>query len=948
MAIPDSDLSSFGALLKLFRTHRHFAQQQLAAAIGVHRNAIGRWEQGNVLPQHKGIVLELAKHLRLDDQEARRLLEASLTAPVPVSNVPFPRNAFFTGREEILVALHRALGAQQTVTLTQSSALYGLGGVGKTQIALEYTYRHALEYSAVFWIRAETVTSIVSSLSQIAEVLQLPGRDDHNQQRVIAAVQRWLSTHGQWLLIWDNMEDLELLDRFLPSIGSGAVLITTRCQVLGTHARGIDLVPMKQEEGVLFLLRRAKVLSPEATREQLHQFAQRMPAHYAAAVELVSALGGLPLALDQAGAYLEETQCACSAYLDLFRTRRAALLQLRGKGSCMHPESVSTTFALAITATAQHHPAVLDLLRVCAMLQADAIPEELFRQGGEHLGETLQAVCRDPLEWDQVVGVACAYSLLQRQSEEQMLSIHRLVQAVVLESMTQAEREQWSRCVLSALDAASPEVLPHTEQATRKRCERLLPHMLQGLQQANTVEDSPTLATLAYKAALYIYQCAGRYTEAQPLFQRALHIRERVFGPDHPKVAEVLHGLATLFWDQGNVQAEALYQRALAIREQALGPEHPRVAPTLNNLGILRWEQGRYDEAEALYQRALAIIEQALGPDYPLAANTLNNLAELYRNQGRYDEAEALGQRALTIGEQALGPEHPIVAYPLENLAGLYREQSKDAEAEALYQRALYIREQAMGTDHPHLAFSLTGLANLYRDQGRYAEAKPLYQRALAIQEQHLEKLHPETAETLHGLALWHQKQGYLSEAISLAQRSLSISVQALGEAHRKTVAIRTLYAQLVQEQAAGAEKTATVQEGKAVAGACSEACQAETASPLLYKRADASSPTSDPLQGFLETCCELHPRAWCRISPSIEMPPWTSLMSAVFSKRERSVNYRSSGSCSSTVHSCLPASDAGENGGSCFRVFLLSLLCPKPSTCFLASRRVASRVGSA
>jgi tetratricopeptide (TPR) repeat protein len=825
MAITDSDLSSFGVLLKFFRTRRHFTQQQLAAAIGAHRNAIGRWEQGNVLPQHRGIVLELARHLRLDDQEARRLLEASLTAPVPVWNVPFPRNAFFTGREEILVALHRALGAEQTVALTQSSALHGLGGVGKTQLALEYTYRYALEYSAVFWIRAETVTSIVSSLLQVAEVLQLPGRDDHNQQRVIAAVQRWLSTHGQWLLIWDNMEDLELLDRFLPSTGSGAVLITTRCQVLGTRARGIDLVPMKQEEGVLFVLRRAKVLSPEATREQLRQFAQRMPAHYAAAVELVSALGGLPLALDQAGAYLEETQCAFSAYLDLFRTRRAALLQLRGKGSCTHPESVSTTFVLAMTATAQHHPAVLDLLRVCAMLQADAIPEELFRQGGEHLGETLQAVCRDPLEWNQVVGVACAYSLLHRQPEEQMLSIHRLVQAVVLDAMTHTEREQWSKCVLSALDAATPEVFPHTEQATLQWCERLLPHILQGLYQASTIEDSPTLASLAYKAARYIYLCAGRYTEAQPLYQRALHIREQVFGPDHPKVAEVLHGLATLFWSQGNVQAEALYRRALAIWEQALEPEHLRVASTLNNLGILHWEQGRYEEAEALYRRALAIGEQALGPEHPQVAYPLNNLAELSGDQGRYEEAEALYQRALAIWEQALGPEHPQVAHPL------------------------------------------TGLANLLREQGQYPEAQPLYQRALQIREQALGPEHPDTTQTLHSLAIFRKTQGHLSEAIPLARRALSIRSQALGESHPHTVATRELCARLVQEQAYAEVEAASKRCPEAILDRRCNEHHADRASSPRCEAGNPSPAENDPLQVFLTACCELHPRAWCRIS---------------------------------------------------------------------------------
>src|SRR5260370_38174502 len=155
MITPNHESSSFGAMLKAFRTRRHLTQRQLAEALGVHRHAILRWEQGDVLPAHKTLVLELARCLHLDEQETRLLLEASFTALSPHWYVPLPRNPFFTGREEILAALHTQLGVDQTVALTQSSALHGLGGVGKTQIALEYAYRHALEYRAVFWIGAE-------------------------------------------------------------------------------------------------------------------------------------------------------------------------------------------------------------------------------------------------------------------------------------------------------------------------------------------------------------------------------------------------------------------------------------------------------------------------------------------------------------------------------------------------------------------------------------------------------------------------------------------------------------------------------------------------------------------------------------------------------------------------------------------------------------------------
>src|SRR5579859_2635461 len=198
MTLTDDD-ASFGALVKTLRLRRHRTQQQLADALGVHRSTVFRWEQGTYLPENKAQVLELTRVLSLDDQDARHLLEASLTALAPYWSVPLPRNPYFTGREEILETLHTQLGVDQAVVLTQSSALHGLGGIGKTQIALEYAYRHALEYSAVFWIGAETDEQVISSLLHIAEVLQLPEQKDKDQQHVVTAVQRWFSTHGQWL-----------------------------------------------------------------------------------------------------------------------------------------------------------------------------------------------------------------------------------------------------------------------------------------------------------------------------------------------------------------------------------------------------------------------------------------------------------------------------------------------------------------------------------------------------------------------------------------------------------------------------------------------------------------------------------------------------------------------------------------------------------------------------
>lgn len=768
------------------------------------------------------MVRPLARHLRLDDQETRQLLEASLTALAPYLLVPLPRNPFFTGREEVLKVLHTQLGVDRAVALTQSSALYGLGGVGKTQIALEYAYRHALEYSAVFWIGAETEEQMVFGLLQIAEVLHLPGQDDKGQQRVVAAVQHWLATHGQWLLIVDNVEDLTLLDRFLPSVRSGAILLTTRSSTLGTWTRGLDLTPMEPDEGLLLLLRRAKILASDAGGRQVRQFAEEHPIPYRAATTLVETLGGLPLALDQAGAYLEATRCGLSAYLDLFHTRRAALLRSRGEGARDHPASVSTTFTLALTSATKRHPAVGDLLRVCALLQPDAIPEELFCQGVASLGGSLATVCREPLEWDRVLAVACSSSLLSRQAEGRTLSLHRLVQAVLLDAMTEAEREQWSRRVLAALDAVFPDMLPTTADAVWERSERLWPQALFCLHRAGSDEESLVFASVADKTAQCL-RVRTQYQEAELLSHRALHIRESVLGPVHPEVASSLHALAFLCWEQGrDAEAERLYQRALSIWEQTLGPNHPDVARTLNNLAILCVGQGKANEAEALYQRALQIWEQALDPDHPLVASGLNNLAELYQHQGR------------------------------------------NPEAELLYRRAWHIWEQTVGPDHHEVSYALNGLANLFRDQSNHVQAEALYQRALAIREQRLGPAHPETAQLLHDLALLRRRQGKGSEALSLVERARSVRSQFLGDTHPKTVTTRTLSLQLLQEQPG--EQNEALFERKSAREASNVLREVQQAEKISRALQDISCRAqADPLQKFLDTCCEFHPRAWCR-----------------------------------------------------------------------------------
>lgn len=342
-------------------------------------------------------------------------------------NVPYRRNLFFTGREDILTFLRNALTSQHPVALAQPQAISGLGGIGKTQTAIEYAYRYRESYDAVLWARADSYDLLVSDFLLIAALLHLPESNEQDQSKVVKAVIRWFDTHEQWLLILDNADHIEMANKFIPSTGKGHILLTTRAHSTGTVAQRIELEKMEAEEGTLFLLRRTKRLKDNAPLENVPETVRSQTQN------IVEAVDGLPLALDQAGAYIEETGCSLTDYLKFYKTRRNRLLRTRGRDASGHPEPVATTWSLSFDKIEQANPAAAELLRLCAFLHPDAIPQSMMVEGASELGPILGSVAKDELELNEAIGELRKYSLVKRDPEAKLLNIHRLVQVVVKE-----------------------------------------------------------------------------------------------------------------------------------------------------------------------------------------------------------------------------------------------------------------------------------------------------------------------------------------------------------------------------------------------------------------------------------------------------------------------------------------------------------------------------------
>jgi len=672
------------------------------------------------------------------------------------------RNPLFTGREVFLQHLHETLNAVNSVILTYApQAISGMGGIGKTQAAIEYAYRYSDDYETVLWVKADKRVNIRSDFRDIAKELHLPEKEEKTPSRVVVkAVKDWLEKNTKWLLIFDNADELKMVQNFLPrTLDKGQhMLLTTRDRaVRQIKATPVEIDTMNEEEGSLFLLRRAGRLAPTVSLNDASD------ADQSDSRNIVRELGGLPLALEQAGAYIDNEGISLSEYLERYQKYRADLLKRFQDKPPDYNYTVATTWNLSFQRVNETNPAAIELLYLCAFLDPDAIPEEIITGGTPALGPVLGPFSSEELRMDEIRGELLHFSLVRRNFQTKTLTIHRLVQAVIRHDMGEEMRKMWAERTIRMVHHAFP--VKVNDVKTWPQCQRCLPHAQAC---AEFIKDyrlvSLEAAQLLNQVGYYLREQA-RYREAEEYFRQALAISKQL-GPEHLLyTAQILNNLARLYFDQyKHTEATPFYEQALAIREQELGSEDPVVVQTLNSLALNYWYEGnkgeksKYLEAEALYERGLPISKQKLGPEHDQTLFILNNQALLYRSQGKYDEAIELNQHVLAIREKKFGSMHKEVAQSLQNLGVTYYEQggqSKYEEAERLLKRALEIREKLLSKKDLQIARCLNYLALVYQAQGKYKEAAQPFKRALDIIEEQLGREIPETisiAKNYHSL----------------------------------------------------------------------------------------------------------------------------------------------------------------------------------------------------
>ena len=597
---------------------------------------------------------------------------------------------YFTGRETILNKIHREFRPEDTNSSTRILILNGLGGVGKSEIAKAYAIKHQEDYTRIWWIDAERVEGIWFAYTNFAEENGLT-QGIEKADDSIKEVMNWMRNHDRWLFIFDNAKNKESIEKYIPKLNAGNILITSR-YTQWEEFKQLEIKEFEKEEARNFL----KNYTEQHNDKGLE--------------ELIEELGYFPLALRHAGAYMKKSKTNYNEYLRMFRKNKTEKSPYYSdRVTQIVAETLKTSFKLI------HKKASRQLLNLCAFMAPKDINQQWFENASEKLPSPLREAVKEKQTYDDILTELTAYSLVTLDYEGN-LSIHRLVQEVIRDNLKQ-EQAEWRTCCVEILNKLRYYDFSTVEYRARFRS--LVPHII-------FVTTGPINDELTEKVAnLYYFLGCGfdesaDYSQSLEYYNKALTIREKVLGKEHPDTARIYNNIAVVYDHKGDYdRALEFYGKALTICEKVSGKEHPNTASTYNNMAVAYDHKGDYDRALEYHDKALKIREKVLGEEHPDTATTYNNMALVYSEKGDYDRALEFYGKALTIHEKVLGKEHPNTATTYNNMAVVYYTKSDYDRALEFYIKALTIREKVLGKENPKTKIVYNNLVKAYEKSGK-------------------------------------------------------------------------------------------------------------------------------------------------------------------------------------------------------------------------------------
>ncbi|RFU73424.1 kinesin light chain [Trichoderma arundinaceum] len=729
--------------------------------------------------------------------------------------VSFGRNQSFVGRETILSELMKRVPPVANKDDCQRTVVEGLGGVGKTQIALEAVYRIRDEHPdcSVFWVPTVNAASFEKAYRDIGKQLQIARIDEDNAD-VKRLVQTALSeeSSGSWLMVVDNADDEALLCgdtgllAHLPFSKKGSILFTTRNHEISVRldmpAESIIHVAEMGGEEALGLLRKG--------------LKENQMSNIKATKRLLDFLANLPLAIRQASAYMAAKQMSTLEYLELCESEHRDMIDLLSRDfedryrykEIQNP--VATTWLISFNYILQHDKLAAEYLQLISIMAEKDVPRSLLPESAGRL-KAMEAI-----------GTLKAYAFITQHEGKDSFDMHRLVRLAMRNWLE--NKGELKPCVATAIHQLN-EKMPFPRHENKDVWMEYLPHAQAALEFPEHAPRNQDEAELWAHAAESLHILC-QYQRAEQMYRQALELMENVKGRENPSTISIMNNLASVLIDEGRYkEAEQMYQQLMELWDKMLGNGHPEtisgisnladplsrlinendrealkfrkqmsgvdyanLLTNMNNFANTRSRRGDYKEAEKMHRQILELRKAALGKDHPDTLSSMYNVADTLQKQGRDKEAGELHQQSLTARERVLGKEHPDTLSSMNSLALVFACLDRYKEAKRMHQQTLERRRRVLGEDHPSTISSISGIADALFRMGKYKEAEEIHRQTLHRREEILGKEHPDTLINLHNLASVLASLDRSEEAEQLHRKSLEMRQRVLGKEHPNTL----------------------------------------------------------------------------------------------------------------------------------------------------------------
>jgi tetratricopeptide (TPR) repeat protein len=691
--------------------------------------------------------------------------------------VPYEKNPQFTGRKKFLKTLKEKMSDKTPKKYNHRIALYGMGGIGKTQTALEYVYTEKDSYERIYWITAVDQASLLSGYQKIAIKAGLKSLLNLKLVEIVEGVLSWLRQTQSWLLVIDNLDDINVAAGFLPQNGPHQhTLITTRNpNSAGIPAEGLEVPLLDPADSIELLSTLSNITIVENSQAESVQ-----------ADQIVQELGYLPLGIEQAAAYVREIAGDFTTFLADYNKSHKDVHQWVPQGNRLYAHSVATTWSMSFNIVRNNHPQAAELLQLLSFLNPDGILIDFLQDGIEALQDNLRQVVSNRIDFSKALIELEKFSLIKWNRLTRTLLIHRLMQMVVKDEMSDAGSMTLRNTIINLCDRSFPQ---EWGNENRELCRVYVSQIMGSLLDVKVIRTEKS-ATVMYRIGWFL-RYDGKISDSERVSLKAVEISTEILSSDHYLTLSAMDNLAMTYLDQGRTEeATRLHEEVLEKRRRILdeGDDHPDTLTTMNNLALAYRDQKRTEEAARLQEEVLEKRRRILGDDHPYTLTTMDSLASIYQDQGRTEEAARLHEEVLEKRRWIQGDDHPHTLMTMDSLASTYLGQGRTEEATRLHKEVLEKRRRILGDDHPHTLMTMDNLAFVYQTQGRTEEAARLDEEVLEKRRRIQGDDHPHTLTTMNNLAFVYQTQGRTEEAVRLHEEVLEKRRRILGDDHPDTL----------------------------------------------------------------------------------------------------------------------------------------------------------------